>query len=249
MSTQYDRLGRHFGEVEALPIRRYVEFYSFFEVLGDLEGKSVLDAGCGTGIYTRLLKKGGAARVVGLDVSGDMIHAAREAEQAQPLGIDYVVGDIAEAGALGPFDIVMLAYVLHHAGTAEEMRAMCRGLHGALAPGGRLVGTMISYDFQSTDPDYYSPYGIRLGHDGSLRDGSPLTISISIGLAEFGLRAHYWTQEGYESALTDAGFSDLVWHAPRVSPAGIEDQGSAFWEAYLARPHTLVLECIRSKGI
>jgi SAM-dependent methyltransferase len=248
MSSQYDRLGREFGELEGLPIRRYVELFSFFEVLGDIEGKAVLDAGCGTGIYTRLIKQRGAARVVGLDLCGEMIRAARAAEEERPLEIEYAVGDLARAGALGPFDVVTVGYVLHHAATAEEMLAMCRGVHDALAPGGRFVGTMMSYAFDATDPEYYRPYGFSLEHDGSLRDGSPLSLIIASGRIQITVRARYWTRGGYESALAEAGLSGVRWHPPRVSPAGIEAHGEAFWEQYMVRPHELVLECVRSPG-
>jgi toxoflavin synthase len=245
MASQYDRLGREFGKVEGLPIRRFVELPSFFEILGDVRGKSVLDVGCGTGIYTRLLKARGAARVVGLDVSTDMIEAARRAELAEPAGIEYVIRDLANAGALGPFDAVTASYVIHHASTTEEIRAMCKGIHDALRPGGRFVGTMMSYDFQSTDPGYYDRYGIRLAHDGSLRDGGPLDVILDTGQGQLTLSTHYWTKEGYESAFASAGLSRLRWRAPHVSPEGVEQHGAAFWEPYILRPHSLVLEAFR----
>jgi toxoflavin synthase len=248
MGSQYDHLSRDFGAVKSLPIRQHVEFFSFFEVLGRIEGKTVLDAGCGTGIYTRQLKERGAARVVGLDLSADMIQVARAAEQEQPLRIEYVVGDLAGAGKLGPFDLVTVGYVLHHAATRPEMLGMCQGVHDALAPGGRFVGTAMSYAFQSTDPDYYRAYGFSLAHDGSLRDGSPVTLTLATGQGLITIGVHYWSKEGYESALTEAGLTDIRWHDPRVSPAGVEEHGEDVWKDYLAHPHALVLECVRKAG-
>ena len=52
-------------------------FAETFAYLGDLEGKTVLDAGCGSGIYSiEIAKRGG--RALGVDVSQVMIDLARE---------------------------------------------------------------------------------------------------------------------------------------------------------------------------
>ena len=52
----------------------------------------------------------GAARVVGVDVSEQMIALARQKEQAQPLGIEYHVAHAATLGKIGEFDRVSAAY-------------------------------------------------------------------------------------------------------------------------------------------
>ena len=41
---------------------------------------------CGCGYYTRRLKQHGVARVIGVDISSEMIRLAREHEQKEPLG-------------------------------------------------------------------------------------------------------------------------------------------------------------------
>jgi SAM-dependent methyltransferase len=62
-------------------------------MVGALDGKSVLDLACGFGFYTRLLKQHGAAQVLGVDISPEMIHLAYQQEQAAPLGITYQICD------------------------------------------------------------------------------------------------------------------------------------------------------------
>ena len=90
MSSQYDSFARPYSQIGALDVRRYVDAYSLFKALGSIEGRSVLDVGCGTGIATRQLKQRGAARVVGLDIAEAMLAAARDEEAKEPLGITYV---------------------------------------------------------------------------------------------------------------------------------------------------------------
>ncbi len=89
--SQYDLLASLTEATARVPLRKYFEEYSFFGALGDVRGQSVLDIGCGTGLYTRRLKQRGAARVLGLDASAGMIEYARHLESLHPLGVEYVV--------------------------------------------------------------------------------------------------------------------------------------------------------------
>lgn len=60
----------------------------------DLSGQRVLDMACGLGELSRLLASNGAS-VTAVDISANMLDRAIEAEAAQPLGIRYLVGDVA----------------------------------------------------------------------------------------------------------------------------------------------------------
>jgi SAM-dependent methyltransferase len=64
------------------------EFFDGF--VQNLDGKEVIDLGCGEGRNTRLLARRGA-RMTGIDLAEKMIEAARRSEQEEPLGIQYEV--------------------------------------------------------------------------------------------------------------------------------------------------------------
>ena len=53
-----------------------VEQAAVLELLPSLSGLTVLDAGCGTGRYSRVLEQSGASRVIGLDLSEAMLSRA-----------------------------------------------------------------------------------------------------------------------------------------------------------------------------
>lgn len=57
--------------------KREVDTPTFIDLLGDLEGKVVLDIGCGNGDFVKKLSKL-AAKVIGLDGSPNMIDAAHK---------------------------------------------------------------------------------------------------------------------------------------------------------------------------
>ena len=91
--AQYDHIGSKYDEYARMATLKWAERYTFFRMVGALEGKRVMDLACGFGFYTRLLKQRGAAQVIGVDISPEMIRLAHQQEQAEPLGITYQVGD------------------------------------------------------------------------------------------------------------------------------------------------------------
>jgi SAM-dependent methyltransferase len=95
-------------------------------------GEQWLDAGCGAGTYTRLLRDGGVD-VIGVDYSPLTILKARA---RSPGGIDYVVADVrALPFAASAFDGTLCFGVMQALGRAEP--ALCE-LARLTAPGGQL---------------------------------------------------------------------------------------------------------------
>ncbi len=66
MSAHYDRIAEEYKKSKELLCRLH-EAYTFFNMLGDIALKSILDLACGEGFYTRKFRHKGAARVVGVD--------------------------------------------------------------------------------------------------------------------------------------------------------------------------------------
>src|SRR5262249_54766354 len=107
LPEEYDEmvLQRTVADAEAIP--------AIMALLGDIRGLRALDLGCGTGQSTRILAQAGAARVMGVDLSGRQIQAAHAAEEADPLGIVYVQANAERADLyLGEFDVVTSSLAL-----------------------------------------------------------------------------------------------------------------------------------------
>jgi len=104
-----------------------------WEFAGDVRGKRVLDAGCGTGYLSEKLHERGA-RVIGVDFSEKMIGIARE----RAPGIDFRVDSCSELASVesGSIDVLVSNYVLMD---APELEAAVRAFHRVLVPGGLAV--------------------------------------------------------------------------------------------------------------
>src|SRR5579884_620446 len=64
----------------------FERFDGAFREAGDVRGKSVLDVGCGSGIYVVSFAQRGARRIVGLDFSRNMLDLAERAVERHGVG-------------------------------------------------------------------------------------------------------------------------------------------------------------------
>jgi len=205
--------------------------------LGDLRGCSVLDLACGTGYYTRRLKRWGAARTVGVDVSEDTIDYARKEEEAEPLGIEYRVADILRLSGFDTFDRVTAAFVLHLARDRDELIAMLRAAFDLLAPGGVFIASLPDPETAApTSPDgFLEKYGYEMRPaDTPLREFSRIHARLSGGGTVMAYDYFWVPWATYEEAFRAAGFSS--WRRePWVVPPELEQRWPpGFWDEYSA---------------
>lgn len=102
------------------------------QLLPDPAGKTCLDAACGSGRYCLLLLDRGVRRVLGVDLSLEMLARAREATPAPLLAASFTRLPLAD----GLFDIIICGLAVGHApDLALPLAEMAR----TLRPGGTLV--------------------------------------------------------------------------------------------------------------
>lgn len=247
MSAEYDAFAEQYDVTfQAIPVRIYVEEWSVLQLLGDVQGKSVLELATGTGHYARRVKKLGAGKVVALDLSPEMIAQARAAEERAPLGISYQVGDVAGLDLGETFDVVLAVYLLHYASNAERLDAMARAIARHLKPGGRLVTFQLNPDFSRVE-DYYKPYGCRLNLPSDYSDGQEFSFSAGVGDQWWPpITLYYWSHAALTAALERAGLTDVRWHKVSLNPRGREAHGAEHWQAYLDQPHCVPIEATKA---
>jgi len=160
------------------------------DLLGDVNGRRVLDAGCGEGYLARWLAARGA-HVTGIDLSARLIALARAKDPGG--SIDYQVADLSQPlpDAVGRFDAAASYLVLND---VRDFRGFAATLAASLAPGGRLVLALNNPYSAVTDrhvTDYFD-------------SGA---VSRYRGLWEAGIRAHYHhrTLEDYLDAFHAGG--------------------------------------------
>jgi SAM-dependent methyltransferase len=108
------------------------------DVLKLNKGDSVLDLGCGPGLYASHLAQLGL-RVTGLDLSPRSIEYARERALDNGLNIDYCVQDYLTLEEEGSRDAILLIYGDFCVLSPKKRRILLGNIHRALKRGGHLV--------------------------------------------------------------------------------------------------------------
>jgi ubiquinone/menaquinone biosynthesis C-methylase UbiE len=237
VAEEYDGIAPAYQESKLLPFRLHVEEHSTFALLPDLAGRSVVDLACGEGIYARKLVRRGAVQVVGVDISAEMIALARRAEQAVPLGIEYVLADVARVDLDRRFDVAFCSYLFNYAASQVELRTLIEGVARLVRPGGLVVGCNDYPDNPPTCYDRYRPYGfVKIGA-AEPAEGSTITYRFfNPDGTVFELDNYYLPTDAYRAEFAAAGFASFNWVMPEVSSEGRAAFAAGYWDAFLDAP-------------
>jgi SAM-dependent methyltransferase len=164
----YSRLSRSVHGLDGAP-----EWPAIRAVLPDMKGRRIVDLGCGFGWFARWARTQGAAHVLGVDLSENMLSRAR-AETADP-AVRYIKANL-EGLELseGAFDLAYSSLAFHY---VEDFGGLIRSVFRALVPGAHLVftiehpiymaptnpGWLVREDGRKTWPvDHYAVEGARV---------------------------------------------------------------------------------------
>ncbi len=132
---------------------------AMLDVIGDVTGLRIIDAGCAAGYYSATLIAA-AASVVALDASPEMIHII---EQKRLPNVDARVHDLAEPLswiADATIDLIVSSLAMHY---LASWNVTLREFHRVLVPGGRLV--ISTHHPAMTDPLVDDYFQVQLVHD------------------------------------------------------------------------------------
>lgn len=149
-------------------------------------GTQVIDCGCGSGVFTKLLKDFGFV-AVGLDLSEGLISLAGKLYP----GIDFMVGDVEQL----PFesnslDGILLSGIIHH---LPDSSKCAREIYRVLKPG----GTFVAFDPNRRNPfmwlyrDWDSPFYSQEGVTENERPIIAKTVARTFSEAGFSVSTSY----------------------------------------------------------
>jgi SAM-dependent methyltransferase len=156
--NDYDSFAEAYSaENEANLHNAYYERPATLALAGDVAGRRILDAGCGSGPLFAALRDRGAI-VTGFDSSAGMLELAR---RRLGDGADLQVADLGSPLPFpdGAFDDVIVSLVLHY---LEDWTAPLAELRRVLRPGGRLIASVnhpiSGHPVVRPSADYFATY-------------------------------------------------------------------------------------------
>ena len=227
----FDRYARFPRSVEGLSAAG--EWHELKRLLPDFSGKRVLDLGCGFGWHCRYASDQGAAAVIGVDLSENMLAKARADTHDE--SIHYVRGAMEDVDfPPESFEVVLSSLALHY---VEELEPLVRRVYGWLTPGGDFV-------FSCEHP-VFTAEGSQDWVTGP--DGAPLHWPVDRYFTEGRRPAHFLgcdvvkyhrTLTAYVQTLLGVGFVLKALVEPRPDPRLMDVPGMA---DELRRPMMLLL--------
>ncbi len=221
------------------------------DILPDLTGQLVLDAGCGEGRFARVMARRGAS-VVAVDISPRMIELAHQQEGKEPLGIEYHVADVADLSFLPAAHFgIALAYMSLI--DVADYQAAVAHIARVLKPGGRFV-------FSISHPCFIIP-GDDLGWErrvpNSFRDADKLYWKVDNYFQRTASPVRIWPTfpaqtthyhrplSDYAAALHDAGFLIRQLVEPTPDPKLAEQVD--YWREYFRIAEFIIFDAVKAE--
>lgn len=114
-------------------LNNYEEKPALFSLAPQLEGKSVLDLGCGFGENCARFKELGASEVLGVDISEKMLEVAMN----EYPGIRFIRADMSDLSFLGKkFDVVFSSLALHY---IADFETFSKSVYDVMTSGGYFI--------------------------------------------------------------------------------------------------------------
>ncbi|ETR69210.1 MAG: type 11 methyltransferase [Candidatus Magnetoglobus multicellularis str. Araruama] len=174
-----------------------------------------------------------------------MIARARDKTNCHSHGILYDILDMSQEKQIGLFDMVTSVYLFPYAQSRLTLSRMCKTMTMNLKPDGKMVSVTLNPLLTNNCLDIQEQYGAKMIAQGPLIDGTSIQVILRTSQGNINLCNTYWTKKTYEQLLVGAGFSSIVWHQPRISPAGLETHGNDYWQNHLIHPGFSILKCQR----
>jgi SAM-dependent methyltransferase len=190
---------------------------------------SVLDLGCGPGLYaSRLARRG--CRCIGIDFSPASVAYAREQAQGQALDCQYLEGDVRTTAFGSGFGLVMFIFGELNVFRPQDARLILQKAYAALDPGGLLV--LEPHTFEAVKAIGQNPSEWYSASSGLFSESPHLCLQENfwdetsctateryfIIDAQSGAVTSYvstmqaYTNEQYRSLLGECGFRDVEFH-------------------------------------
>lgn len=239
-SEIYNEIAEKYKVHDFSPQKEYSLKPTLLELIGNVDNKKVLDIGCGSGYFTRVLKNAGANYVVGVDISEKQIDLAKRIENEENLGINYYIGDIRRFKLKEKFDVVSALLVLHYAETEDDLDKMIKCASSHLKNGGIFAGIVNNFDFPIGGN---KEIGALTRYVEEIRDGAKIKVEIydiNKNLAT-SFYIFHWSKETYEKLFRKNGFDEIEWKLPMPTEEGLLNVPIDYWK----NPTTIAFRCFK----
>ncbi len=179
------KIADSYTKTEEFRFNNYVVNPHVRNIIGDVEGKALLEVGCGFGRYLDILNKDNPLKLAGCDLSDHQIKLCKKNIKGK--SIKYYVLDFLECNSpaiLGQdeYDIVFNVFVILYTDNLDKLQVFFENCYKCLKNGGKLVICTLDIASASSYPEVFEilKFPTRpLTEDGKYVDDCPVEITIT----------------------------------------------------------------------
>jgi len=204
----WDAVADQFVEASALPVWGPFGIGDDLNLIPDIEGKTFLEIGCGSGRSIKYLTNRGALKVYGLDISTTQLEEATRYNKESVIEgrVELIKGRMEDDLNIEPVDVIFSVYAI---GWTSDPEVTLKNMYTCLKPGGTFIWSWdhtIYTDIHYDEGKYVVNY--------SYHEEKPLAIK---NWKKEGVTAHltYRKTSTWFRLLRDAGFEIEGYYEPK----------------------------------
>lgn len=233
--TDFGKIKEYSNFVSHDPFRNELHYPAILKALGAIQGKRILDVGCGDGLFTRMLAdKGG--QVVGYDMAPELIDEAKNHTHEENISLRFIVATPETFKSNEEFDFAISVMVLSYATSLDNLKSFFISTHNALRAGGSFSSVIFNPEFER----FNKIIGTR--RFVTMEDNTVQVNFLNPNNHEvtFTSLLRQFTKEDYESSARTAGFTEYSWIPLYPSEESEKEFGKDFWaDVILSQPYSV----------
>ena len=91
----------------------------------------------------------------------------------------------------------------------------------------------------------FRQYGFETTTTGDWREGTSVTWTFYVDDSSIDIENYYLSVKTHEAAFRQAGFREVRWHMPQLSPDGLKDNTLDFWSPLMEQSPVAFIECVK----
>lgn len=224
----------------------HIEWPCIKRLLPELEKKTIVDLGCGTGIFTFLLERFGPEKIIGIDLSEEMLKIAKVKAGMTASKAEFITYDAAKCMDVinSPADFIFSSTMSHYVENIEEL---FENVSGSLKKGGESIFSIIH-------PLYSAMYPVQHGDtfpadedwtvrnlDNSIRSYIQPWLEYNDDYENHLSRSYHHTFSDYINAIIDSGLIVEKVCEP-MAPKEWQTTQPDRYEAFLQTPVYMIIK-------
>lgn len=217
-------------------------------IIGRVEGKCVLDIGCGFGRYLEVFGQDNPLKLVGCDLSVHQIELCKK--NVKNINVEYYTLDFTDAkssAVIGQekYDVVYNVFVVLYIETLDKLQRFMENCYRCLKKEGKLLICTLDMARASLYPEVFKILNFpvkSLTEDGTYRDGCPVEITIT---EECIVTSYHREFETFKKVMKNIGFQNIKRHDIFLDDLALQSFAKEELEIYKKSNILLLIEAYK----